>query len=284
MKDKRKPGQSQLDYLWTNFGPYQVSSIVGEEDSIPTTLLLETLVDSLKSESLNTLKVIGNDLVGTSITGNQIFAIDLNEIISGGKAITNFGRRYITQTDVENGSAYPADTPVYYLRFSDNTELVAKIDSYKGAESDNIVVTIDNGSILASLKINNADSVVELRNTEKGLQANLKIADSDSSIQLTKELEGLKAKIILDNKGRNLNFKLLSLDDYLFLPNKDATTIYFIEDKKYFYFGEYKIGEGSTNLDNYYTKDEIDNSATLATKEYVSSQLAGVGMEWNNIN
>lgn len=258
MKDKRKPGQSQLDYLWINFGPYQVSNIIGEEDSIPTTMLLETLVEGLKNNSLNTLKVVGNNLIGTNITGNQIFSIGLDEIVSKGKLITNFGRRYITNTDVENGSAYPVDTPVYYLKFSDNTELVAQIDSYKGAESDNIVVTINNGNILASLKINNGDSIVTLNNTSLGVQANLKIAEPEGSLVLSKELEGLRARIILDNKNKKLNFKLLSLSDYLYLPTKDSTTVYFIEGKNYFYFGEHKIGEGETNLDKYYTKEEID--------------------------
>ena len=52
----------------------------------------------------------------------------------------------------------------------------------------------------------------------------------------------------------------------------DDTTMYFIKGSKYFYFGLYKMGgtSGSVELDDYYTKQEIDSKlSSYATKDYV---------------
>lgn len=280
MKDRRRPGQSQLDYLWTNYGGYSVSSVL-EENSIPTTELLQKLVDNLKQESLNSIKVVGDKLVGTNSDGEILFTIDIDDITTTGKSLTNFGKRYITNVDVENGCELPEESPVYFIRFSDNTELIAPIDQYCGIETNSVVVTIDSNQIYANVKINNQDSIVTLNETAQGLQADLKVSSDEDSIQLTKELEGLKAKILLDNAGRVLKFKLMSLDEYQNLPIKDTTTVYFLRNKKYFYFGEYLIGEGASNLDDYYTKQEIDDN--IATKQYVQDSLADVGMNWKSV-
>lgn len=280
MKDRRRPGQSQLDYLWTNYGGYSVSSVL-EENSIPTTELLQKLVDNLKQESLNSIKVVGDRLVGTNSDGKILFTIDIDDITTTGKSLTNFGKRYITNVDVENGCEFPEESPVYFIRFSDNTELIAPIDQYCGIETNSVVVTIDSNQIYANVKINNQDSIVTLNETAQGLQADLKVSSDEDSIQLTKELEGLKAKILLDNAGRVLKFKLMSLDEYQNLPIKDTTTVYFLRNKKYFYFGEYLIGEGASNLDDYYTKQEIDDN--IATKQYVQDSLADVGINWKSV-
>ena len=280
MKDRRRTGQSQLDYLWTNYGGYSVSSVL-EENSIPTTELLQKLVDNLKQESLNSIKVVGDRLVGTNSDGEILFTIDIDDITTTGKSLTNFGKRYITNVDVENGCELPEESPVYFIRFSDNTELIAPIDQYCGIETNSVVVTIDSNQIYANVKINNQDSIVTLNETAQGLQADLKVSSDEDSIQLTKELEGLKAKILLDNAGRVLKFKLMSLDEYQNLPIKDTTTVYFLRNKKYFYFGEYLIGEGASNLDDYYTKQEIDDN--IATKQYVQDSLADVGMNWKSV-
>lgn len=280
MKDRRRPGQSQLDYLWTNYGGYSVSSVL-EENSIPTTELLQKLVDNLKQKSLNSIKVVGDRLVGTNSDGEILFTIDIDDITTTGKSLTNFGKRYITNVDVENGCELPEESPVYFIRFSDNTELIAPIDQYCGIETNSVVVTIDSNQIYANVKINNQDSIVTLNETAQGLQADLKVSSDEDSIQLTKELEGLKAKILLDNAGRVLKFKLMSLDEYQNLPIKDTTTVYFLRNKKYFYFGEYLIGEGASNLDDYYTKQEIDDN--IATKQYVQDSLADVGMNWKSV-
>lgn len=51
MKDKRKPGQSQLDYLWATLGSYEVSNSLSDtpEETIPTQALLLDLIRNIPS-------------------------------------------------------------------------------------------------------------------------------------------------------------------------------------------------------------------------------------------
>lgn len=277
--DKRKPGQSQLDYLWSNYGQYSVSDVL-EADTIPTSGLLQNLVDKLSSGTVESLKVVNGVLVGININNEQTFSLDISEITNNGRTITNFGRRYITSSDVDNGCSYPINTPVYYIKFSDDAEFIAQIDSYEGYETNSIVITINNGQVSGKLKINNEDSVVTLEESKKGVKADLKISKAEEGeITLSKELDGLKAKINLDG-NRSLKFKMLPLNEYLYLTEKDETTVYFIEGKNYFYFGENLIG--SVNLDEYFTKDEM-NDIKSELEKYIDDSLSDVGINWNFI-
>lgn len=271
MKDRRVPGQSQLDYLWVNFGEYSVSS-TGEEGSIPTIELVTKLLEAVKSDALNSLKIINQRLVGYSITGAQLFSIDISGLGSSSPSsvgISKFGKRFVTQSDVDGGCQFPVDSPVYYIELSNGNQLIAPIDSYTGSETSSIVVNIKDNSIYATAKLNNENTIVTLDNTNKGIRADIKLSDN-SPIKLSKEQEGLKAQILL-NTSKVLNFSLKTESEYRDLIVKDPTTVYFIQGQNYFYFGEHLIGDGTTNLDQYVTKEELDD------------RLANYGMEWKNI-
>lgn len=274
MKDNRKPGQSQLDYLWTNFGGYSVSSTL-EEDTIPTADALQALVKSVSDTALSSLKVVNGFLIGTNSEGQELSRIDMTEFASGGKNVIEFGKRYITAEDA--GIRYEEGTPVYFLKFSDNTELVTPIDQYSGAATSSVIVRVTaNNQIQANVRINNIDSIVPLTETISGLKADLQISAQNESILLSKELDGLRAKIKL-NDSKDLKFKLLTAADFESLVQKDNTTIYLLEDKNYFYFGDTLIG--NINADQFYTKEDINN--IFATKESVDN--LEVGMSWNNL-
>lgn len=272
MAKQREPNQSQLDYLWVNFGEYSVSS-KGESGSIPTIELVSELLQAIKDQALNTLKIINDQLVGYSITGTQLFSIDisrLNSSPSSENTITKFGKRFITQEDVDSGCQFLVNSPVYYIQLSNGTQLLAPIDKYTGSETSSVVVNIKDNSIYATAKLNNENTIVTLNDTSKGIRADIKLSE-DSPIKLSKEQEGLKAQILLNNQGKVLNFALKTEDEYKNLVIKDSSTVYFIKDQNYFYFGENLIGDATVKLDQYVTIDELNE------------RLASYGMEWNSI-
>lgn len=264
MIDKRVKGQSQLDYLWTNFGSYAVSNISSDEN-IPTTKLVIDLMDSLKMQSLSQLQVVNSYLVGLNSSNEELFRLNITEIIDQGKTVTNFGRRYTNLEDIENGNSLPLNTPVYFIKFSDGSEFISKIDNYHGFETDTIVTTINsNGYIKSNIKLDNDNSVIKLSSSNYGLKADIDIDNDEDGIILSKELSGLKAKIILENPDKILKFKYIENSQYLSLPNIDDTTVYFIKNKDYFYFGQNKIGK-TIDLTNYYTKDEVNKQLKQVT-------------------
>lgn len=253
MTPVRKPNQSQLDYLWYHYGD---GSATTEDNGTPFIELLQSLISNNSDSSITDFQVVNKQLVGYNHEGKEICSVNLSDL--QGNVPVAFKKRYITQEDIDKGYSYSKGTPVYSLSFADGSELLAKIDEYQGETTNSIALNVSEHFISASLKINNGTSVVPLKETRNGIVADLKISSDVESIELTKELEGLKAKIILDNEGRTLKFKYLALEDYLAIAEPDSTTVYFIQGKKYFYFGRYAIGTGETNLDNYYTKEEID--------------------------
>lgn len=250
----REQGQSQLDYLWVNYGkPLELNKILTIEQ-------IQELVNGVSDSSVTNIQVINNQLVGYNQKGDKIFSINIQDI---NKTPISFSKRYITQEDIDTGCTYKKGTSVYSLLFSDGSELIVKIDEYQGEITNSINITVSNNTISGKLRIDNGTSVIPLKETNNGVVADLKISSDTESIEFTKELDGLKAKIILDNEGKSLKFKYLTLDNYLAIEDPDPTTVYFIQGKKYFYFGRYAIGNGETNLDDYYTKDEIDAKLEL---------------------
>lgn len=68
-KDKRRPGQSQLDYLWTTYKEYSVSNKLEEipEEYIPTQAFVQNLIKEIESpnikifEIVDSLPIVGRD-------------------------------------------------------------------------------------------------------------------------------------------------------------------------------------------------------------------------------
>lgn len=168
---QREPKQSQLDYLWVNFGEYSVSTstVNGNipPNTIPSAELVAKLLDTLKDEALSNLEVVGSKLIGRGLNGNIIFSIDISEIVSGGNSIVGFGKRYIEE---DEGSQFEPGTPVYYIELSDGNQLVTPIEggTYNGSETNTVVVTIEGESISADVKLD-GDSLIK---SSKGLKVN----------------------------------------------------------------------------------------------------------------
>lgn len=201
---QRAPKQSQLDYLWVNFGDYSVSTStvngIIPSNTIPSAELVSNLLENIKNSSLNNLKVINNKLIGYNINNEKIFEIDITQLSQGGSSIVEFGKRYVTEEDTD--IQFPVGTPIYYIELSDGRQLAVEASEggvlYTGAETKSIVVNIQDGQISANLKLDNTDSVINLSETSKGLKADLKI-DDNSPIKLIKHDGVLKAEMDTDS-------------------------------------------------------------------------------------
>lgn len=286
MKDNRKPGQSQLDYLWVNYAEFSVSKTPTEN---PDQILTQGAINSILQEfhGVSSVKVIEQE-------DNKILEV----INSDGKVltypfpaniiITNFTKRQITQSDKDRGCTLPIDTWVYAIQLSNGNEYIAPIDKYIGNSSEAIIVSILENTIYAELKISNRNSIVSLGIFDDGLSADLNISQQ-GNISFEKNHDGLSANVVLQNSDKFIKFSLLTSEEYLNLVKEDQideTTMYFIKGSKYFYFGHYKMGgtSGSADLDDYYTNQEIDSKLkTYVTKDYLESELDKNIINWINI-
>ena len=128
MKDKRQKGQSQLDYLWTNYGIYAVSDTVEDntDEYIPSQKLLLTLLGEVEDKSVGSMSLDGETLVLTSTSGKEIQRVDASEMIPPSVTITDFGQKVVTQEDVSKGCPFPLHTTVYYITLNTGKSFYVK--------------------------------------------------------------------------------------------------------------------------------------------------------------
>lgn len=287
MKDNRKPGQSQLDYLWVNYAEFSVSK---EPTENPDQILTQGAINSILQEfhGVSSVKVIeegDNKILEVKNSDGKVFTYPLPTSIT----ITSFTKRQITQADRNKGCALPLNTWVYAIMLSDGNEYIAPIDKYIGNSSEAIIVDVLENVIYAELKISNRNSIVSLGIFDDGLSADLNISKDTEGISFEKKYDGLSANVVLQNSDKFIKFSLLTSEEYFNLVKEDQvdeTTMYFIKGSKYFYFGLYKMGgaSGSIDLDNYYTKQQIDNKLKdYVTKDYLRNELDKNTINWLNI-
>lgn len=286
-KDKRKPGQSQLDYLWANYGEFSVSSVPSEESDV---ILTQEAINSLLKEfkGVSSVKVINQDnteILEVKTSEGDVFTYPLPSNIS----IQSFTKRQVTQADRNKGCEMPLGSWVYSILLSNGNEYLAPIDKYSGSISKSIIIDILENVIYAELKISNRPSIISLGVYDDGLSADLKISPEIGGVSFNKKENGLQGNIVLQNSDKFIKFSLLTQEEYSDLVEAnliDTTTMYFIKGVKYFYFGLYKMGgaSGSVELDDYYTRQEIDNKLdSYVTKDYLQSELDKNTINWINV-
>lgn len=279
---------SQLDYLWVNYGNFQVSTTPNDN---PNNILTQEAIKSLLQEfsSIKSVQIIDKEGLKYLVVTNNDNTIINEQPIPSGISIKNFGKRQITQSDRDKGCELPLNSYVYFILLTDGNEYLAPIDRYYGYESRTIITDIINNSVYAELKINNQDSIISISDTTEGVKADLLISNKSEGVLLSKTQNGLEGNIILQNSDKFLKFSLLTIEEYeeLSLNNLiDDTTMYFIKGAKFFYFGKYLMAgsDESVVLDNYYTKSEINSKlSNYITKDELQSRLDEVIINWNNI-
>lgn len=284
---KRRQGQSQLDYLWVNYGEFSVSTEPSNDaDVILTQGAINSILKNFNGvSSVEVVEQKGNKVLKIVTSDGKISTYPFPSNIT----IQKFTKRQITQADRNKGCELPLDTWVYAILLSDGNEYLAPIDKYTGQNSESIIIDVIENVIYAELKISNRPSIISLGVYGDGLFADLNLSSKMGGVMLKKNDDGLSGEVVLQNSDKIIRFSLLTSEEYSDLIETDSvddTTMYFIKGSKYFYFGRYKMGgaSGSVELDDYYTRQEIDDKLSgYASKDYVQSKLDDIIINWINI-
>lgn len=196
MKDKRVPGQSQLDYLWTTYGPYAVSSVLENEPSeyLPTQELLQSLLSQISNSSGNLLSIKGNNLILYSITGEELSRVDISELKGNSSSIVDYGSKIVIQEDIDKGCPFNLGSKVYYIAL-DNGKIF-----YAEQETPSVFLFVDK---LPEIGESNKMYIIQNENTYSMYLYN------ESKFILLGSSEGLSQEIIqkVDQLTNNLTWQ-----------------------------------------------------------------------------
>lgn len=167
MADRRKPGQSQLDYLWTTFKDYAVSGRIEDSprDYIPTQALVDKLI---KNSSIELFKVV--ESLPEEGEENKI---------------------YLVQSGTDYAAyAFVGSLPILIGNVGGDLELQNKVDELEGKITDledntitgqnAITTTSTNGDTIIKLKLDNTGNVV-LSQSNTGLKAQVPVDGINST-------------------------------------------------------------------------------------------------------
>lgn len=284
-KNNRPQGMSQLDYLWLNYGGYQIGtspSSIPQQNIILNELAVTSLIKNATNGGIMSLEYIDHptnpemsQLVGRSISGEVITLVEMPKEIH----IQSFVGREVNSLDIENGCPYPLRNKVLSIVLSNGKEFLVDLNSLglvlQGAETKTTVSEIIDGKVYNHVKLDKVSlSVIELKESTYGVSAHLNISPDKSGVKLTKEANGLKAQIPLGNTGVYIKFDRMSLNQYMSLANKDDSTVYFITDKPYIFVGSQRYGVDSINgsiTSLAYNKETM--TLTYSNTEGVTEQL-----------
>lgn len=218
-KDTRRPGESQLDFLWNNYGNRPVASDTKNPESIPSMGLLNRLLQTLKEEAVGSVVREGSFVVIRSVDGVEMGRFDIKEL-QGVYSVVDFGHRVVTEDDIAAGCKYDLYTPVYYITLDNDQTFWVPSEAYFGGETGGIKTTVQDRRVTSYLKF-----------------------DPNSSIAF-KDDEGLFGEIRLDSEDATIRFDMVSMQTYTSITPKE-NTIYFIKNRPYFFFNGFRIGTES---------------------------------------
>lgn len=251
--EDRPKGMSQVDWLWLNYSPYNVSNEASETPSeriILTEQAMTNLIQKATSGGITTLVFEENPdntsemrLMGQAINGEVLTLVSMPKE----EHIVLFENRKVTQADVDSGCSYKAGTDVLAITTNlGNVSMVSLSElnlQISGKETNTVYTEVISGAVSANVKIdaqNNAASAVEIKETVNGLYTDIKI-DSTSGIKIEKSANGIKASIPVGTTGTSIAFNQCTLDEYLALTPVEGT-VYFISDYPYIYLNGLRYG------------------------------------------
>lgn len=250
----RPAGMSQLDYLWLNFGGYEVSNEVADlprEDALVTEKALSSLVYKATLGGITKLtfrdhptKEDMTQLIGTALDGSELTIVEMPKEVH----VASFAARLITQEDIDNNVPYDINSQVLSLKLTNGIEYLVSLEELnlviRGSESDTVDTNVVSGVVTSHLKIdkgNNALSVVEIKTSNDGIHTNLRLGETDG-VEFEKTETGLVGRIPIGTTGYYIKFDQLTWSEYSLLEEKKPNTLYFITDKPFIYLNEVQYG------------------------------------------
>lgn len=259
----RPANMSQLDYLWTTYGPYTVSDSLDVEDSIPSS---KAIKDAIATQVTGIVELDTKEegdkirVIGKGGSGEEISSILLDKDTK----IVSFERHLITQEDIDNGFGNALNEEWLVLITSNGDRFEVSLEDFiaKGQITNTIITQTKDGKIASELKINNpiTNKSVDLKTSESGVYADLVIdTDADSNVVITKGDKGVVCKFSWEGTESPVRIQAVDTYDEYLLLTVNPTTIYFIKDIKSIYLNGVKYAsEGGLDPSLYYTKSETD--------------------------
>lgn len=269
-KPALQPGQSELDWLWENFGGATIDDDpnVAEDASLldkrgVTRLIVRMIRNLLRKIELRENHHCPNllDVVVTEDDGDQKVAFSLEKE----DHLKKVRMRKSTQADVDDRNCVEANSWIaefqmqsgrkHYLDFANFT--------YQGARTDTVETVVDGNSISSFLRIaNSVDSAITVDATRNGLLVQLNVADQTGQVRLVKTKDGLDVRNEWAD-GTDIRMSFLTYDEYLAMLNADECScgcgctgryrqkghIYFITDRRYIYLDGVRYGDNLTIRD-----------------------------------
>lgn len=254
---------SQLDYLWTTYGSYEVSNKIDTENTIPTSTAIKEYISDIEAgiTELDTEKVPDNKIkiLGKTPDGEELTSILIDEDTK----ILGFKRHTITQEDIDSGWGTAIGEEWILLETSiGNFKIPIEDLIIKGQESDTIINQAKDGKIVSSIKINNPiiNKSVTLKTTSDGLWADLILnPDTESKVLIIKSDKGVECKFNWLGTNIPVGFKVFNTFDEYQLETTESGVIYLVKDVKSIYFNGIKFSSVGVDPQDYYTKEEVYN-------------------------
>lgn len=224
---ERPQGMSQLDWLVTTFGEYQIAQNLSDVKGIVTTDILKGIV--LDNGGVIRLTAAEDNDGKITIAGYDAKNEKLTTVSFNKSKITDFEIYQLTKIEEDKGIGQVGDM-CYRISLSDGQCLYAP--AYTGADSNTIITEVLENKISSSLKIANPvqDKSVKLTATEKGVRADLIIDDkAESNIEIVVD-KGVSAKLKWLDSEDLVGFKEISYNE-LQLINPRNGIIYFCPDQ-----------------------------------------------------
>ena len=262
-KITRPQNMSQLDYLWTTYGSYEVSNKIDTENTIPTSTAIKEYISDIEAgiTELDTEKVPDNKIkiLGKTPDGEELTSILIDEDTK----ILGFKRHTITQEDIDSGWGTAIGEEWILLETSiGNFKIPIEDLIIKGQESDTIINQAKDGKIVSSIKINNPiiNKSVTLKTTSDGLWADLILnPDTESKVLIIKSDKGVECKFNWLGTNIPVGFKVFNTFDEYQLETTESGVIYLVKDVKSIYFNGIKFSSVGVDPQDYYTKEEVYN-------------------------